>query len=288
MEPRRRLDPRPGGARRPTRSCWPHRPARPPGCSPRSRRLRRWPSRGSSTPRWPSSRSPFRTTDFPEVMGSGFLVPPVDGRAGEGLDVLLRQVGLGPRGRREVRRLGARPPLLAGSPPRGADPPARRRRAGRPGAGRPHRRDRSLDRPIDSHVQRWGGALPQYAVGHLDRVATIRREIERLPGVAVCGSAYDGVGIPACIASAHLAAAKVARRPCHNGSMTSADEGTRAQRHDPLHDVVGLPAARRVRRGRIPSRGGRDRSTSCSPSSRPRTSWCGASTSSAGCAPTPT
>jgi oxygen-dependent protoporphyrinogen oxidase len=64
-------------------------------------------------------------------------------------------------------------------------------------------------RPVDVHVQRWGGALPQYAVGHLDRVATVRRELEGLRGLAVCGSTYDGVGIPACIASAHLAAAKV-------------------------------------------------------------------------------
>ncbi len=72
-------------------------------------------------------------------------------------------------------------------------------------------------RPVDSHVQRWGGALPQYAVGHLDRVAAVRREVGLLPGLAVCGSAYDGIGIPACIASAHLAAAKIvadlARQP---------------------------------------------------------------------------
>ena len=68
--------------------------------------------------------------------------------------------------------------------------------------------------PVDAHVQRWGGALPQYAVGHLDRVAAVRREVGALPGLAVCGSAYDGVGIPACIASADLAAAKVVARPC--------------------------------------------------------------------------
>jgi oxygen-dependent protoporphyrinogen oxidase len=58
-------------------------------------------------------------------------------------------------------------------------------------------------------VQRWGGGLPQYAVGHLDRVATIRAEVARLPGLAVCGAAYDGVGIPACIASGQRAAAEV-------------------------------------------------------------------------------
>lgn len=56
--------------------------------------------------------------------------------------------------------------------------------------------------PVDVHVQRWGGGLPQYAVGHLDRVARIRADVARVPGLSVCGAAYDGVGIPACIASA--------------------------------------------------------------------------------------
>jgi oxygen-dependent protoporphyrinogen oxidase len=60
-------------------------------------------------------------------------------------------------------------------------------------------------RPIDQHVQRWGGGLPQYAVGHLDRIASVRAEVARHRGLAVCGAAYDGLGIPACIASAHLA-----------------------------------------------------------------------------------
>jgi len=60
-------------------------------------------------------------------------------------------------------------------------------------------------RPVDSHVQRWGGGLPQYALGHLDRVARIRADVAHVPGLAVCGAAYDGVGIPAVIASAHRA-----------------------------------------------------------------------------------
>jgi oxygen-dependent protoporphyrinogen oxidase len=63
--------------------------------------------------------------------------------------------------------------------------------------------------PVDAHVQRWGGALPQYAVGHLDRIARIRRSIDGVPGLEVCGAAYDGVGIPAVIASARRAAASV-------------------------------------------------------------------------------
>ena len=64
-------------------------------------------------------------------------------------------------------------------------------------------------RPVDSHVQRWGGGLPQYAVGHLDRVRNIRSAVAQVPGLAVCGAAYDGLGIPACIASAELAATQV-------------------------------------------------------------------------------
>jgi oxygen-dependent protoporphyrinogen oxidase len=63
--------------------------------------------------------------------------------------------------------------------------------------------------PVDTHVQRWGGGLPQYAVGHLDRVARIRAAVAAVPGLAVCGATYDGVGIPACIGSAHSAVDRV-------------------------------------------------------------------------------
>jgi protoporphyrinogen/coproporphyrinogen III oxidase len=63
--------------------------------------------------------------------------------------------------------------------------------------------------PVASRVTRWGGALPQYTVGHLDRVARIRAGVATQPGLAVCGAAYDGVGIPACIATARAAASQV-------------------------------------------------------------------------------
>lgn len=65
-------------------------------------------------------------------------------------------------------------------------------------------------RPVQSRVSRWGGALPQYAVGHVDRVRRIRAGLADVPGLAVAGAAYDGVGVPACIRSGHVAAAKVA------------------------------------------------------------------------------
>ncbi|MGI9093714.1 MAG: protoporphyrinogen oxidase [Mycobacteriales bacterium] len=70
-------------------------------------------------------------------------------------------------------------------------------------------------RPVDALVIRWGGALPQYAVGHLDRVRRIRAAVDDVPGLAVCGAAYDGIGVPACIRSGRLAAARIAHHLQH-------------------------------------------------------------------------
>jgi protoporphyrinogen/coproporphyrinogen III oxidase len=63
--------------------------------------------------------------------------------------------------------------------------------------------------PAAHRVTRWGGALPQYTVGHLDRVARIRAAVAAEPGLAVCGAAYEGVGIPACVGTARAAASRV-------------------------------------------------------------------------------
>ncbi|GAA4227283.1 oxygen-dependent protoporphyrinogen oxidase [Streptosporangium album] len=63
--------------------------------------------------------------------------------------------------------------------------------------------------PRDSRVTRWGGSLPQYDVGHLDRVARIRAAVATQPGLALCGAAYDGLGIPACVSTARTAAARI-------------------------------------------------------------------------------
>ncbi len=87
-------------------------------------------------------------------------------------------------------------------------------------------------RPVATRVTRWGGALPQYTVGHLDRVAAIRAAAAALPGLAVCGAAYDGVGIPACVATARAAAGQVlaflAARPPAATPVRSGD-GRRGQ-----------------------------------------------------------
>jgi oxygen-dependent protoporphyrinogen oxidase len=66
-----------------------------------------------------------------------------------------------------------------------------------------------VPRLVDSRVTRWGGGLPQYAVGHVDRVRRIK---ESLPaGLTVAGAAYDGVGVPAVIRSGQEAASRVLR-----------------------------------------------------------------------------
>lgn len=64
----------------------------------------------------------------------------------------------------------------------------------------------ALPPPVGVHVQRWGGALPQYAVGHLDRIALLHKHIDGVRGLEVAGAAYQGVGIPAVIASGRRAA----------------------------------------------------------------------------------
>ena len=149
----------------------------------------------------------FRTADLPSGLAAaaGFLIPPIDGRRIKASTFSFAKWDW-------VREAGGELALLRTS-------------LGRAGEERTLQATDeelvtwSLDDlaaavgidalPVDSHVQRWGGGLPQYAVGHLDRVARIRSAVATVPGLAVCGAAYDGVGIPACIASAHEAATVV-------------------------------------------------------------------------------
>ncbi|GAB3211797.1 protoporphyrinogen oxidase [Marinactinospora endophytica] len=60
--------------------------------------------------------------------------------------------------------------------------------------------------PVEQRVTRWQAGLPQYTVGHEARIARARTAVAAHPGLALCGAAYDGVGIPACVASATEAA----------------------------------------------------------------------------------
>jgi oxygen-dependent protoporphyrinogen oxidase len=64
---------------------------------------------------------------------------------------------------------------------------------------------------LGTRVTRWGGGLPQYAPGHVDRVASLRAALP--PGIAVAGAAYDGVGVPAVARSGQDAARALTMDP---------------------------------------------------------------------------
>lgn len=157
----------------------------------------------------------FRARELPldRMDGSGFLVPPVEGRrikastfsfnkwawvrdagrsaaTGESEDFVILRTSLG-RHRDEAALQVSDDALVAASLADLAEAVG------------------ISARPVDHHVQRWGGGLPQYAVGHLGRVARIRDAVAQVPGLAICGAAYDGVGIPAVIGSARTAVASL-------------------------------------------------------------------------------
>jgi protoporphyrinogen/coproporphyrinogen III oxidase len=65
--------------------------------------------------------------------------------------------------------------------------------------------------PVMSRVHRWPMAMPQYEVGHLDRIAQVEQRAGQLPGLHLIGNAYRGVGIPDCVRSGKLVAEAIAR-----------------------------------------------------------------------------
>lgn len=64
--------------------------------------------------------------------------------------------------------------------------------------------------PRLTRIERWASSMPQYHVGHADRVDRIESAVARHPGLALAGSAYRGVGIPQVIASGQAAARRCA------------------------------------------------------------------------------
>jgi len=65
--------------------------------------------------------------------------------------------------------------------------------------------------PALTRVHRWPLGMPQYVLGHPDRLERIEAALAAHPGLALAGAAYRGVGIPDCIASGEAAAESVAR-----------------------------------------------------------------------------
>jgi protoporphyrinogen/coproporphyrinogen III oxidase len=65
--------------------------------------------------------------------------------------------------------------------------------------------------PTYVEVNRWSKAMPQYTLGHLDRLIQLDAALSRYGGLVVTGAGYRGVGIPDCIRDGALAAGRVIR-----------------------------------------------------------------------------
>ncbi len=65
--------------------------------------------------------------------------------------------------------------------------------------------------PLWTEVTSWPASMPQYHVGHLQRVAQIETRVATFRGLELAGNAYHGVGIPQCIHSGEAAAGRVAK-----------------------------------------------------------------------------
>lgn len=63
--------------------------------------------------------------------------------------------------------------------------------------------------PLFTRVFRWRGAMAQYIVGHLERLQRIEGLLKPLPGLALAGNAYHGIGVPDCVRSGQTAAQQV-------------------------------------------------------------------------------
>jgi protoporphyrinogen/coproporphyrinogen III oxidase len=69
--------------------------------------------------------------------------------------------------------------------------------------------------PLFARVYRWKSAMAQYGVGHIERLDRIERLRQQLPGLALAGNGYRGIGIPDCIRSGQEAAKQLVAEAKH-------------------------------------------------------------------------
>jgi oxygen-dependent protoporphyrinogen oxidase len=146
----------------------------------------------------------YRAERLPPLRGFGFVVPRTEGRALLACTYASRKwPGRTPAGHELVRAFvgGALRPDLLALDDGALIATVRRELEALVGIAAA---------PVLVRVHRHPGAMPQYAVGHLARVAAIERRIAILPGLQLAGAAYRGVGIPDCVRSGEAAADAVA------------------------------------------------------------------------------
>ncbi|WP_158508870.1 protoporphyrinogen oxidase [Gemmatirosa kalamazoonensis] len=134
--------------------------------------------------------------------GTGYVVPRTEGRPAQACTwVSSKHAGRAPAGTRLFRVFigGAQRPELVTRPDADLVAIAReelRRTLGVTAA------------PKLELVSRWVGAMPQYHMGHPERVRRIEARVAATPWLALAGNSYRGVGVPDCIASGERAAAR--------------------------------------------------------------------------------
>lgn len=142
------------------------------------------------------------------LLGSGFVIPGVEGRKIMGVTYLSRKWPQ-PQPNPEVELIrcfvgGIQQPELVASSEEAILAAAREELRAILGITTP---------PLFARVFRWPGAMHQYTVGHLERVERLEALLGRLPGLAVAGAAYRGVGLPDCIESGLQAARRLQSAP---------------------------------------------------------------------------
>ena len=60
--------------------------------------------------------------------------------------------------------------------------------------------------PLFAHVEKWPRSMAQYHLGHRELLGRVRARLEKFPGLALCGNAYEGAGVPDCVRGGEAAA----------------------------------------------------------------------------------
>ncbi|HKC72510.1 MAG TPA: protoporphyrinogen oxidase, partial [Terriglobales bacterium] len=84
-------------------------------------------------------------------------------------------------------------------------------------------------KPLFCRIYKWQGAMAQYGVGHLERLERVERLRQQLPGLALAGNGYRGIGVPDCIRSGKEAAAFAANPQTSVTGVTPAKDSLAQQ-----------------------------------------------------------
>lgn len=154
----------------------------------------------------------YRASEVEHLDGSGFLVPPIEGHHVKGVTYTSAKWAWAARAAHSAQPKGT--VLVRASFGRHGDEAVLGRDDDELVAlaiTELHDIARLSTRAVDAFVTRWDEALPQYRVGHADLVKRARTALTDIPGLALAGAAYDGVGVASCVASGQ-SAARVIRR----------------------------------------------------------------------------